>query len=163
MPRSIQAGLILAAASTAVWVILLLVFVYAPALNIKFYPSVTVPLATVAPFILARPLAKHIIRRELKALTGREIFTLSALSIGLCATSAFVIEAGIAHSLLSQVQPVSLIEVLSEPLSNRYSLTVLFGLSFFSSTLLVCAFVSLISIPSMVHARIRRQVSKTAD
>lgn len=162
MSRAIQAGLILVAASTAVWIILLLAFMYAPILEIKFYPRYTAPLAAVFPLFFARPIASFIIKNDGDRLTSKEVIVMTFIAVLGCAASSFTIEAGIIHSALSQAQEISFSEVISEPFSNRYSITVLFGLSFFVSAIIVIAFVSAIRIPATVHLRLRLQNSNNS-
>ena len=163
MSRAIQSGLILVAASTAVWVLLMLAFMYAPILEVKFYPRYTAPLAAIFPIFFARPIANFIIRKDAKKMTLNEVMILSGVAIFGCAASSFIIEAGIIHSALSQAQEISFSEVISEPFGNRYSITVLFGLSFFVSAVIVTTFVAAIRIPATVQLRLRLKATEESS
>ena len=77
MSRAIQSGLILVAASTAVWILLMLAFM--PILEVKFYPRYTVPLAVIFPIFFARPIANFIIRKDARKMTLNEVIILSGL------------------------------------------------------------------------------------
>lgn len=155
MNRAVKYGLILVAVSATIYCLLFLAFTYAPQNGIKFYPGYTMPFAALAPLFYAPFIARGMISDEKSPLNRREYIIFGLISVVGCAVLSFIIEAGILHSVLSQAQEISFYEIISSPMSKRYHMTVLFGMSFFVSATAVVAFVALVRVPANIHVRLR--------
>lgn len=69
------------------------------------------------------------------------------VSILLAAVLAYIVEAVLMDIVLSPSQPITLSEIIFAPFDQRYSVTVLFGLSFFVSATAVVAFTAIFRVP----------------
>ena len=76
-----------------------------------------------------------------------EIVPFMVISTLFAAALAYLVEAVLMYIVLSRSQPISLSEIIFAPFDQRYSITVLFGLSFFISATAIVAFTSIIRVP----------------
>jgi hypothetical protein len=155
MGRAIKSGFLLVVISTTIWVLLLLAFIFAPKYGIKFYPRFTVPIAVLSPLFFSPLMARVILKIKKEKLNFKELMIFSSIVIFGCAIFSFIIEAAILHRAISQIQEITFLEVISAPLNKRYNMTVLFGMSFFVSTIVVAVFTAFVRVPATINLHLR--------
>ncbi|WP_425071760.1 hypothetical protein [Sagittula sp. S175] len=152
MMRPILSALLLVALSALPWGLLLLAFLIFPDLGVKFYPRYTQPLAALLPMFASTPVSRFLRNGRTTMPGARELVPFMVLSILLAGALAYLVEALLCYIIYTQAQPIALTEILFSPWAKRYSVTTLFGLSFFTSATAVVAYTAILRTPGrMVH------------
>lgn len=147
MHRPILSALILVLLAALPWGAILLAFLFLPDLGIKFYPRYTLPLAAVLPMLASTPVSRVLRNGRQSMPPAFELVPFMVVSILLAAVLAYIVEAVLMDIVLSPSQPITLSEIIFAPFDQRYSVTVLFGLSFFVSATAVVAFTAIFRVP----------------
>ncbi|MEO0357168.1 MAG: hypothetical protein AAF386_02520 [Pseudomonadota bacterium] len=139
----------------ALWAVALVLILSAGPLGLSGSLNIVVVLATLVPFFVVRFFAApyllvHPGKPKLAEMMPFMLFGFVGVS-GL----AFVFEAVVITKFLGQSESVGLGQVLTQPLTSRYNMSTLFGLSFWAATSAICAISVGLRFVSAVHLRHR--------
>ncbi|MGL4824575.1 MAG: hypothetical protein ACRC2W_16715 [Plesiomonas shigelloides] len=126
---------------------LLAAFSILPGMNIKWYPSIVVPLISISPTMYSSLTANRLYAKLRRPLTGPEHIAFAVLLSALLVVVAGLCEAGIVYLTFGRASGLSFADILLVPLSERYTLKNTGGISFAAKTLFASAVAGLIFIP----------------
>lgn len=155
MSRDVKFGLLYVGMTAALYVVLFVVMYVGRNSGFNTYPSILLPVAVLAPMFLATFFTTAMIEHRPQSLSRKEFIVFAlivVLGVALCSNLA---EAHFLYANLKSAMDITFFKVLFAPLNQRYSVDVLFGLSFWASATAVAAYVAMLRIPATITARVR--------
>ena len=132
---------------TIVWGILIIALNVLPGFGFNFYPGLMVRVAAVFPLVIGGPIAAWHWRKTNTKFDTQDRFKFAAIVTLGASALAFAAEAIISFGYLRQIEVATLWDVLRQPMTERYSITTVFGLSFWACATLSSALASAVFFP----------------
>ena len=133
------------------WLLLVAALQVIPAGAYSYQTGTWLGLAALLPVILASMAAKSFYIVHGKTVSMGESAVLFAMLVGPMAVMAGLVEAQIYHDMLGPAPTLGFAEVLGQPLATRYSVTVLFGVSFLTCALGATLFGCMFQFPTKLR------------
>jgi hypothetical protein len=140
-----------------IYVIAVIVVRVMPQFNVSFYPAAWLGAAALAPLFLPRPLAAIYLRHSTESPPLKQALLFFAFVIVPVVLMAGLTEALVLNGLLSQLQDISLTDILFAPLNQRYTIRVVFGQSFLTTAVVTTTLFSFLLLPGRIGATLRRR------
>ena len=143
--------------------LLIVLFHLSQDLEFKWYPHYTIPLVTLLPLVYYRFIAARLVAGDARLLSSQEKIILATVAISGSAMAAYYTEAAMLFAAIAPTDETLVFkDMLFASFRERYSVSVIFGASYFTSVTAVVAYVSIVGIP-LRTALILRAKSKSSD
>jgi len=154
MSRDIKFALLYVAMCAGLYVVIFAVMHFGRENGISTYPHYLLPAAALVPMFMATFFTTALIKNRPEPFSRKEFITFALIVIVCVAIASAIAEAQFVYANLKDTFDLTFSKVLFAPLDERYTVSVLFGLSFWASATAVAAYVALLRIPGTLASRL---------